>query len=574
MLEVSDSECVMIINRMAGKTIYFLYLIIIFVICVYVGAVSTVILFEKIQNNSAVNSNGYARVNSRNCTPAPIKYFLGDFSSNGCEIFYNNGAVNGADAGTFEIILGGYAKDKNWVYLGRDKISDRPNSFKILDGFYYAKDEANVYYEGNLLVADPKTFKVDEQYPDLYGRDQDHIWREDDLIEGADLASFKIIDGFYSKDKNFVYHSDQKIRSTKEKLSEVLPYDEQTSQNEMISADPATFKVLGPAYSADKNYIYYGSSLLRNADRRGFEDLTKDEGGSGIYVVGAYGKDGRKVFRGDYMLTNADSKTFEVLSSSYQRDKNNLYHYGRAVAYPDLDPPSFQLLEGPYAKDKNQAYWLLELNNAAGMNAIKGVDVETFIALDSFYSKDIRAVYYNLGMGNAGASQAVIVGALPKSFFLLKDGFAKDAEHIYCIGMELTGVSTTTFTVLSNAYSRDAATVYYGCAPLVGADPSTFEILGSGYARDMDAVYRDGKRLAGINPAKFRAFDSAYFTDGEKVYYVDHVVDGADFATFAIAEKHYMKDKNSLYLFGKKIYDADPNDPRPCAGAFKVEYCK
>ena len=129
-----------------------------------------------------------------------------------------------------------YAKDKLHVYYKENIISDaKPESFEILANSDYAKDAVSVFYSGQLIAdADPKTFKVLIWPPDplpegavavinpngenwsAYSTDSHHVWfnymrDKIRLMPDCDAATFTLLPGHYSKDKNGVYREDQLV---------------------------------------------------------------------------------------------------------------------------------------------------------------------------------------------------------------------------------------------------------------------------------------------------------------------------------------------------------------------------
>jgi DKNYY family len=54
-------------------------------------------------------------------------------------------------------------------------------------------------------------------------------------------------------------------------------------------------------------------------------------------------------------LEEADAASFEAVTSTYARDKTNVYFFGRPI--PGADPSSFELLDrAGIFKDRNHAY--------------------------------------------------------------------------------------------------------------------------------------------------------------------------------------------------------------------------
>ena len=90
-------------------------------------------------------------------------------------VYYRGTSIEGADAETFEIIDGGFFKDKNKVFFWGELIEE----------------------------ADVNTFEI-VQYQ--YGKDKNHVFFESEPIENADPASFRYNESKYRfEDKNNTY---------------------------------------------------------------------------------------------------------------------------------------------------------------------------------------------------------------------------------------------------------------------------------------------------------------------------------------------------------------------------------
>lgn len=172
--------------------------------------------------------------------------------------------VPGFDVETFKVIQNEqnheqYFSDKNGVYfseeLGGLNVSNSKinladiNTFEVLDYYLMAKDENYVYYEGKIIEgADSKTFEV---LGTGYFKDNTNVYTQIGgfrKLPGVDGCSFELINYVdqyqwerYSKDRNKVYYQDLVVED----------------------ADPATFKIEnGKAF--DKNYEFRGAYKVQN----------------------------------------------------------------------------------------------------------------------------------------------------------------------------------------------------------------------------------------------------------------------------------------------------------------------
>ncbi|MFA5831348.1 MAG: DKNYY domain-containing protein [Candidatus Paceibacterota bacterium] len=118
--------------------------------------------------------------------------------------------LKNADPQTFEILSDWYAKDKFKVYASLDYSTSilrdaDPLTFVAVDG-YYGKDKNNVYFYGiKIKEADPATFVGYGVKNAQYAKDIKNAYYRNEIIQGVDLKTFKVIDGKFSKDIKHVY---------------------------------------------------------------------------------------------------------------------------------------------------------------------------------------------------------------------------------------------------------------------------------------------------------------------------------------------------------------------------------
>jgi hypothetical protein len=156
-------------------------------------------------------------------TPTNIKNRTKEFAGNNTWI-----ALNDKEQ------IDGYTRIGNNIYGGEIACDVKPlkdidiNSFQVLPGTQYAKDKNHVYYPLETICEDytdcgvchytdiiirqanPATFRY---LGKEYATDGNIVFFRGQLLQGADGASFKVIDGpeffFFAVDKNKVYkHND------------------------------------------------------------------------------------------------------------------------------------------------------------------------------------------------------------------------------------------------------------------------------------------------------------------------------------------------------------------------------
>ena len=206
------------------------------------------------------------------------------------------------------------------------------------DGKYEVKGDG-VYYtywafsfgnqEEELKGADAATF---ESVKDWLGRDHQHVWYKESLVEGAEPASVKVDDYPLFHDKRDYYFEGKPVHV----------------------ADMASMRVIEISreefWGADSRYIYFNNSRIEGGDPATLEVVTS-------YIA----KDSRHVYYCDSIMADADPATFESCGkfSAYCKDKNYVWFCSEKVEGADVETfktKFFPKTDGPDAEDKNHKY--------------------------------------------------------------------------------------------------------------------------------------------------------------------------------------------------------------------------
>ncbi len=320
---------------------------------------------------------------------------------------------------------------------------------------------------------------------DPYSIKDGKIYYQSSVMEGVDIATFEPSHYGFSKDKNFVYHTTEKING----------------------ADPSTFEFFLDSFifTRDKNHVYVNNQLVKDADPKTF-----------IPIKGTnYFRDKKHIFiEGEAykmeILTGADPLTFEPLGSTYSKDERSIYF--RTESVPNSDPKTFQsfIKEGDkilYFRDKNIVYHfeggpLLDSNP------------ETFERLGSVYSgyaHDSRHAYFmNDSISTADFATFKVIG----------DGYAEDKNYLYFQGkiifdlstgpdpfklaaahiLEITPKDNTIIDYIVNTYYE--LTLFYG-------NSSKYNIFGFDQEMFFEP-YFNGLKRSGFDLATFVPFRLAF----------------------------------------------------------------
>lgn len=305
---------------------------------------------------------------------------------------------------------------------------------------YYAKDSKNVYFyeftnypfEASLTYVDPDTFTpYSAEFPYM-GRDAQHVYSEDSLVPGADVATFQIYNSDFAKDKNAVYS---------------ICRGEECDFGPLPTIDAASFAMFstdGYGYAKDKNRYYF-------AGHHGLSPVPTTSTSTFVIIDNCFAKDAAGVYSGITRMEEADLETFAPFKGYdclYAKDARHVFINGSVV--PELDPKTFMPIDTLYAKDSKKVYMnQKQIISDSEDNFVTGADPATFIVLqepsasggtylgtESLYAKDARHVYFG---GD------VITGADPKTFQVVTARFGKDAQHVYLMTEVVPEADATTF---------------------------------------------------------------------------------------------------------------------------------
>lgn len=362
--------------------------------------------------------------------------------------YYEGKRMEGTDPGTFEQIKegSGYVKDKNFVYsyyLAEKLPNIDAKTFEHISSSYFKdKNSVYLYKDKQIMGADPESFEV---LGGSYVKDKNFVWRANYaseggevrdavVIEGADPITFEFLEIGYAKDKNFVYFGSEKT----------------------LDADVNTFVVVDYNYSKDKQAMYYKGKLLANVNPDFFEVLRcgfiKDN--LNVFFVRQNGE--------SVILDGADVASFKIIENTcYAKDKESVFFNNSGYRFESFgkiegaDPETFEVISGGYTKDATKVYY-------NGVN-IKGSDVDTFELVGFYHSKDKNFVYYQ-GL--------LIDGADPKTFETTSASYySKDLKSAYYKGVEIPGVDIETFEISKiNQSAKDKNTSYVNGVPVITDD--------------------------------------------------------------------------------------------------------
>lgn len=117
---------------------------------------------------------------------------------------------------------------------------------------------------------------------------------------------------------------------------------------ELEGVDVASFKIINTQYGKDKAHVFYREKMIEGASQKGFIVLRNSHKNS-------VAKDEKYAFFNGKIKENSDAKSFKIINEQYAVDKNQAYVYDDII--PTKHAHNFKLLKGFYATDGVDIYY-------------------------------------------------------------------------------------------------------------------------------------------------------------------------------------------------------------------------
>ena len=302
--------------------------------------------------------------------------------------------------------------------------------------------------------------------------------------EGYDPLTFKRINDEYAIDANHVYISNEILEG----------------------ADPATF--VAPendstkSLSHDAHDYYLRKHPLRVADMGSFVQKSRSWAVDSLYVYYF----GLKANLDDNKAPISDFSTFRVINDSYAADAKNVYWHNEIVS--GADPGSFAVLKGEYeyGQDKFRVYCKAYGSSIRDLNALRHKNMDGGL-WDAFHTDGTTT--YNPGLlPMPEGTDFATIHRVERS----REWFA-DKKRVYYKNGVLPEANPQTFKVfkahyvsdgyvsnnnLDTKYSRDGNHVYYRDSLMAGVDIPSF-ICGYDFVESQSFAF-DKNRYYHGNP--------------------------------------------------------------------------
>ena len=267
----------------------------------------------------------------------------------------------GYDSSTYKRLNEAYALDVNHVYYWYEvlEMAD-PSSFKVLSDDY-ATDMHHVWYEDSIIEgAEPATFAVPNGDISRLAHDAHDYYMRNRPLHVADMGSFRQIDNNWALDSLHVYYLDADINSvpvgdyrTFKALNGFYAIDAKCvyyRNNIVEGADPASFAVLKGQYhyGQDRHCVYYkayGSAIreLNTLKHKNMED--------GLW--NAFHTDGKMVYNPKLMAMpeGTDFATIHKVECyrDWYADSKHVYYENRLL--PGANPKTFVIFPAHYVDE-------------------------------------------------------------------------------------------------------------------------------------------------------------------------------------------------------------------------------
>lgn len=209
--------------------------------------------------------------------PSSFQSFDQTYARDKSTVFVDGRPLPDADAATFELLdRANFAKDAHHVYRRDHRVSDDPAHFELLDGEMFSDSTAVYWSDGDVLSDDPAHFAIisNADYY-LFTKDTRTVHVNGNPVNGADPATFRVLQGAYAQDDQRIFYFTDQIAGADMTTFRALegPYATDATRvywmgKPITGADPSTFRVLNADFecSADAKHAYYRNSVVAGAN--------------------------------------------------------------------------------------------------------------------------------------------------------------------------------------------------------------------------------------------------------------------------------------------------------------------
>lgn len=344
--------------------------------------------------NNSINEDPMRYVDVKNGIKISDKTsIVGHYIKDESKWYYNGREIKTLDIDKAISLGDGFIKDNERIYFKDEAVENIDmNSFREITSKYYA-DKSFLYY-----VYNDRYYKVNIQLSKLtilnenYYKDDEKVMYRDEVIEGADPSSFKVISKFIGYDNNNIYAEEVKYdkaanKDTLKELSDRLSYDdknlyrdgdiiykfEKTPKNikiydeyRLIQIGKEYFNLFGKIQIIKNNkFVKIGDKMWKSKDsvystfydgaiRENFDWVTEKTSPRNFKNIGYnYYCNDKNIYW--YNNKISEKTNYKVLSKNFIKIGDDIYFKERKVINPDIE--SFEVISDNYSKDKNYYYF-------------------------------------------------------------------------------------------------------------------------------------------------------------------------------------------------------------------------
>ena len=423
-----------------------------------------------------------------------------------------------ADMSSFQLKRYGFAMDKNGIYYQGVFFPIDTTGFRVVGEKERPRGEGGVYKGEDYLwrthqkaflgtqeieVADPASFEAVEYFNGYYFKDKDYLYYYEKKIVGSHSPSVRTHNYLeLISDKNNTYHRGEPVSYKGQRIENINDILFKTSEYvlytptfaigkelrwiEVEGIDAKTLRPLSRYYAMDKDHIFYGKAKTP-IEKKNFANIRVFDQVNSEYI-----SDGKTVYSEADYKTNYDAPTFGMLpKSDFEYDKKGIYYKGKEkMPFHYTEPP---LLGKNTFYDFDKGAYVIYLNQA----------------------------FYPFGEGKKN----YFPNLTPKQVKDLKEG-----------KLLLVNNATNKKAEIQDAFAYNlykANNRIYVAQTPQKADANTFVGLGSGFYKDKDKVYYYDR-----------------WGEKEKLW----VVQGYDTPTLAAAPNGFLADKDYFYYGTTRLF--------------------
>jgi len=474
-------------------------------------------------------------------------------------VCFHGRPLEGADTATWRSLGNKFGIDARRVYFdGVDVEHADPASFTQLahdEACGWARDRARVWYrvyEWHDHADGERLYEVDveagelEPIDEMFARAGDRVLRGQYVVEHADAATFRAIEGSWYSDATAVWFGDRRLPGAAPGTLRVH------GEYAVIELDEPELRSLGEGYAAAATGVVFAGWSVDGPSPDGarslsggyfadtsaawFYELATESRKVPMYVAAGgrlegadpatlrrdhgFAIDRGAVFCGTTRIP-ADPSTFRALDAHHGTDGAVAYFDAQPIA---TDPAKLRVLGGVYrmrgytlaTADEIDDAWATDGTtlfvcgqpvhdsrwrylDEASAERLRALELSRFVLLDRYYATDDRAVV-ELQSGRVNDSFDAA------TFRALGDGYARDRTLVWSKAGRLHEAQWESFDVLGDGYATDSAGGWY--FGTIFQTRGRLHVLGGGWARDELGILCAGTRVD-ADPDSFLVLGSA-----------------------------------------------------------------